>query len=499
MQFIGGEIFLRRLNSCAILLVLFFLALIPISYSDPAGTDQYYYSQSAKPINGKTDISQITKDDLAKQMSHNMFSLDFAWALVAGFLVMFMQAGFALVEAGFCRKKNAHHVFLMNFLVYPIAGFAFFVIGFALMMGGSNLFPPLNHAFSLGNWNLFGLKGALLAGATYDVGVIMLFLFQLVFMDTAATIVTGAMAERWKFSAFIIFSLFMGGVIYPIVGAWAWGGGWLSQLSNLGLGTGYKDFAGSGVVHMVGGFAGLVGAWYLGPRIGKYGKDNKPKLFRAHNLGYVIVGTFILAFGWFGFNAGSTLASTDLRISVIAVNTMLASFTGAFAAILLAKLKAKVWDGGMAANGMLAGLVAITAPSAFVNPLSASIIGLLAGILVYVSVWFFDYIAKIDDPVGAISVHGICGVWGVLSVGIFSDGSYLSVKGIIYDQTLAGGLGQLLSQIIGVAAIIIWVSLASLIFHWVSHKLTGIRVTEKEELTGLDVIVHGAPAYSDDD
>lgn len=482
-----------------LLLALFLLlALIPIVYSNATGTDEYYYSQTAKPINGKTDIAKITKDDLAKQMSHNMFSLDITWALVAGFLVMFMQTGFALVEAGFCRRKNAHHVFLMNFLVYPVAGFAFFLIGFAIMMGGSNLFPPLNQAFGIQGWNLFGLKGALLAGAAYDVGVIMLFLFQLVFMDTAATIVTGAMAERWKFSAFIIFSIFMGGIIYPVVGAWAWGGGWLSQLSNIGLGTGYKDFAGSGVVHMVGGFAGLVGAWYLGPRVGKY-KSGKPKMFRAHNLGFVIVGTFILAFGWFGFNAGSTLASTDLRISVIGVNTMLAGFTGALTAILLAKLKAKTWDGGMAANGMLAGLVAITAPSAFVNPLSACIIGLIAGILVYISVWFFEWIAKIDDPVGAISVHGIGGVWGVLSVGIFSDGTYLGVKGILYDQTLAGGLGQLISQFIGVFAIIAWVSVASLIFHWLSNKIVGIRVTERDELTGLDVTVHGTPAYNDDD
>ena len=483
-----------------VFIILFLLlALMPIAYSDPAGTGDYYYSQSAKPINGKTDIAQVTKDDLAKQMSHNMFSLDFTWTLVAGFLVMFMQAGFALVEAGFCRKKNAHHIFLMNFLVYPIAGFAFFIVGFAIMMGGSNIYPALNHAFSVHGWNLFGLKGVLLAGAAYDVGVMTLFLFQLVFMDTAATIVTGAMAERWKFSAFIIFSLFMGGIIYPVIGAWAWGGGWLSQLSNLGLGTGYKDFAGSGVVHMVGGFAGLAGAWYIGARIGKYSKDGKPKMFKAHNMGFVIVGAFILAFGWFGFNPGSTLASTDLRISVIAVNTMLASFTGALSAIWLAKYKTKAWDGGMAANGLLAGLVAITAPSGFVNPLSASIIGAVAGVLVYTSVWFFEWIAKIDDPVGAISVHGICGAWGVLSVGIFSDGSYLSVKGILYDLTLAGGLGQLISQVIGVVAIVVWVSVASLAFHWLSDKLTGIRVTDKEELTGLDVTVHGMPAYNDDE
>jgi Amt family ammonium transporter len=489
-------------NPRMVLLALPFLLilLIPFAYSNPTGTDDFYYSPSSKPINGKTELAQITKDDLAKQMSHNMFSLDFTWVLLAGFLVMFMQTGFSLVEAGFCRRKNAHHVFLMNFLVYPVAGFAFFLIGFAIMMGGSNLFPSLNQSLGIGGWNLFGMKGALLAGASYDVGVFMLFLFQLVFMDTAATIVTGAMAERWKFSAFIIFSLFMGGIIYPVIGAWAWGNGWLSQLSTVGLGTGYKDFAGSGVVHMVGGFAGLVGAWYLGPRIGKYGKDNKPKMFRAHNLGFVIVGTFILAFGWFGFNAGSTLASTDLRISIVAVNTMLASFTGAISAILISKFYTKAWwDGGMAANGMLAGLVAITAPSAFVNPLSASIIGLVAGILVFYSVWFFDWIAKIDDPVGAISVHGICGIWGVLSVGIFSDGTYLGVKGLLYDTTLAGGLGQLLSQVIGIFSIIIWVSIASFACHWLSHKLAGIRVTKEEELTGLDVTVHGAPAYSDDD
>lgn len=479
------------------------LSILPLALGvetgDPTGTSDYYSSPAAKPINGKTEIGKVTQLDLAKQMSHNMYSIDFMWTLFAGFLVMFMQTGFALVEAGFCRWKNAHHVFLMNFLVYPVAGFAFFVLGFALMMGGSNLFPPLNHAFGIGGWNLFGLRGMFLGGAAYDVGVVMLFLFQLVFMDTAATIVTGAMAERWKFSAFIIFSLFMGGIIYPIVGAWAWGGGWLSQLGFVGLGAGYKDFAGSGVVHMVGGFAALVGAWYLGPRIGKYDATGKPKTFKPHHLGYVIAGTFILAFGWFGFNAGSSLAATDLRIGIVAVNTMLASFTGALATVFLAKWKSGTWDGGWGANGMLAGLVAITAPSAYVNPISACVIGFIAGILVYYAVWFFDWIVKIDDPVGAISVHGMCGLLGVLSVGIFSDGTYQGVKGVLYDVTMTGGLGQFVSQVIGALAIIIWVSGSALFFHWLSDKLVGIRISEQEERTGLDVTVHGIAAYNDDD
>jgi ammonium transporter, Amt family len=473
--------------------------VIPSAYSNPTGTDDYYYSQAAKPINGKTNIADVTTTDLARQVSHNMFSIDMSWTLIAAFLVMFMQTGFALVEAGFCRKKNAHHIFIMNFLVYPIAGFAFFMIGFAIMMGGSNLFPALNQALHLGSWNLLGLKGAMLAGTTYDVGIIMLFLFQLVFMDTAATIVTGSMAERWKFTAFIIFSLFMGAVIYPVVGAWAWGGGWLSQLGNIGLGTGYKDFAGSGVVHMVGGLAALVGAWYLGPRIGKYGKDGKPRLFKPHNLAFVLAGTFILAFGWFGFNAGSTLGATDLRISVVAVNTMIASFTGAFMAVLLSKIRDKHWDGGMAANGMLAGLVAITAPCAFVNPTMAAVIGFIAGAIVYFSVWFYDWKAKIDDPVGAISVHGMCGMFGVLSVGIFSDGSYLGVKGILYDMTMAGGLGQLLSQLIGIVAIATWVIITAYVFHWITDKLVGIRVSRDEEVIGLDETIHGMPAYNDDE
>lgn len=489
----------KALSFAALAIVIALFFIIPFAGANPTGTDDFYYSQSSKPINGQTELEKVTTKDLAKQVSHNMFSIDMTWTLIAGFLVMFMQAGFSLVEAGFCRRKNAHHVFLMNFLVYPVAGFAFFVIGFAIMMGGSNLYPSLNRAFSIGSWNFFGMNGAMLAGASYDVGVIMLFLFQLVFMDTAATIVTGSMAERWKFSAFIIFSIFMGAIIYPVIGAWAWGGGWLSQLGKIGLGTGYKDFAGSGVVHMVGGFAALVGAWYLGARIGKFDKNGKPRLIKPHSLAYVMVGTFILAFGWFGFNAGSTLAATDLRISVVAVNTMIASFTGAIAAVTIMKLKDKLWDGGMAANGMLAGLVAITAPSGFVNPLSSAIIGLIAGVIVYYGVWFFDWIAKIDDPVGAISVHGFCGLWGVISVGIFSDGSYLGVKGVIYDMTMAGGFGQLLSQLIGAVSIIVWVCLASLLFHWISDKIVGIRVTEKEELTGLDVTVHGVPAYNDDD
>src|SRR3989339_313052 len=300
--------------------------------------------------------------------------------LAAVFLVMFMQAGFAMVETGFTRAKNVAHTMGMNFFVYVIGMLGFWICGFAFMFGGVGGIGALGGTpglTSMVSFTLFGktfevlgYSGFFLNGAVYDVGVFALFLFQMVFMDTTATIPTGSMAERWKFTSFIFFAFFISMFVYPIYGNWGLGGGWLADLGvNFSLGHGHVDFAGSSVVHLVGGVAALAGAIVIGPRIGKYTKAGKSQAIPGHNIPMAIVGTFILAFGWFGFNGGSTLAATDLRISIIAVNTMLAGFTGAFGALLLAKLKSKVWDGVMSANGMLAGLVAITAPSAFVNPL----------------------------------------------------------------------------------------------------------------------------------
>ena len=308
---------------------------------------------------------------------------------------------------------------------------------------------------------LFGLKGFFLSGDTYDVGVFTLFLFQMVFMDTAVTIPTGAMAERWKWSSFCLFALFMGAFVYPLFANWVWGGGWLATLgSNFGLGHGHVDFAGSSVVHMVGGVAAMAGAIVLGPRIGKFTASGTPVAIPGHDIPMAITGTFILAFGWFGFNPGSTLAGGDLRIGVVAVNTMMAGTAGALTAMCFVWSRFGKPDPGMMVNGMLAGLVAITAPCAFVNSVSAVIIGGIAGILVVAAVLFIERTLKIDDPVGAIAVHGVNGAWGVLSLGLFADGTYGdgwngvpgTVKGLFY-----GDASQFAAQCVGTLTCIVWV------------------------------------------
>jgi Amt family ammonium transporter len=373
---------------------------------------------------------------LSDSVGHNRVAVNFMWTLITGFLVMFMQAGFALVETGLCRAKNAGHTMAMNFMIYPMGMLGFYVCGFAFMFGGlggigtMGGYAGLNHEIT---WNIFGhpfgilgWKGFMLQGAGYDTAAFALFLFQMVFMDTTATIPTGAAAERWKFSAFMIYGCCIGTIMYPLFGNWVWGGGWLSQLgTNFGLGHGHVDFAGSSVVHMQGGVIGFIFAWLIKPRYGKYDKTGKlVHPIMPHNIPFVMLGTFILAFGWFGFNPGSTLAGTDLRIAVVAVNTMLASATGALAATLwMWWFKTKKPDPSMMCNGMLAGLVAITAPCAFVSAGGAALIGLISGILVVEAVFFFDRIG-IDDCVGALSVHGVNGAWGCLSIGLFADGTY---------------------------------------------------------------------------
>ncbi len=317
-------------------------------------------------------------------------ALNIVWTLVTGFLVMFMQAGFALVETGLTRAKNVAHTMGMNFLVYSIGIIGFWALGFGLQMGGVGALSTFGNDATLSSemvihiagreFGLFGMRGFFLSPAVYTAPVAALFLFQMVFMDTTATIPTGAMAERWKFTSFVIFSFVISTIIYPIYANWVWGGGWLSQLGhNFGLGHGHVDFAGSSVVHMVGGVAALVGAKMMGPRIGKYSTDGKAQPIPGHNIPMAVLGTFILAFGWFGFNPGSTLSGTDTHIAVIAVNTMLASATGAFGAYLYMKFRFDTPDVSMMCNGMLAGLVAITAPCAFVTAPAAMFIGLVAG------------------------------------------------------------------------------------------------------------------------
>jgi len=457
----------------------------------------------------------LTIADVINQVGQNKIAINFVWTLVAGFLVMFMQAGFALVETGLCRAKNANHTMMMNFVVYAVGMLAYWLIGFPLQMGGvgavANLggTPPLNaeHTITLFGkaFGIFGKNGFFLTqGGTYDVGVMVLFLFHMVFMDTALTIVTGSCAERWKFAAFIVSSFLMGAFTYPLFANWAWGGGWLANLgTNFGLGKGYCDFAGSGVVHAVGGLSALAMSILLGPRIGKYTRQGKPNVIPGHDIVLVLAGCFILAFGWFGFNPGSTLGASgngNLRIGSIAVNTMLAGMAGSLSAMLYMWIRYGKPDASMSGNGLLAGLVAITAPSGFVNTVGATMIGLVAGVLVCLSVEFVDRVLKVDDPVGAISVHGANGLWGVISVGLFADGksnyggSWNGVNGSV-TGLFYGDASQLVAQLIGVATLIGFVFTLTFVLNLVVEFVVGQRVSAKAELEGLDLPEIGALGY----
>jgi Amt family ammonium transporter len=437
-------------------------------------------------------------------------ALNIVWTLVTGFLVMFMQAGFALVETGLTRAKNVAHTMGMNFLVYAIGIIGFWALGFGLQMGGVGALSTFGNDPTLSSeavvqiggkaFGLFGMRGFFLSPAVYTAPVAALFLFQMVFMDTAATIPTGAMAERWKFTSFVLYSFVMSTLIYPIYANWVWGGGWLSQLgTNFHLGHGHVDFAGSSVVHMVGGVAALVGAKMMGPRIGKYTPGGKAVPIPGHNIPMAVLGTFILAFGWFGFNPGSTLSGTDTHIAVIAVNTMLASATGAFGAYLYMMFRFGTPDVSMLCNGMLAGLVAITAPCAFVTAPAAVFIGLVAGVLVVASAMFIENVLKIDDPVGASSVHGTCGAWGIISLGLFADGRYGdgwngvpgTVRGLFY-----GDAGQLGAECIGILANVLWVGAVTYVALKILGGVVGNRVSRETEQLGLDVPEMGMEGYS---
>jgi Amt family ammonium transporter len=471
---------------------------------DPSGTATGGIGDVTAKEAGKPTLVEI-----AETAGHNKVAINMMWTLLTGFLVMFMQAGFALAESGFTRAKNVGHTMMMNFMVYAIGMTGYWIMGFALHMGGLGALSTLggtgvlDSEFTISlfgkDFGLFGMKGFFLAGSTYDVAVFSLFLFQMVFMDTAATIPTGAMAERWKFSSFVIYGFFISMISYPLFANWVWGGGWLSQLGkNFGLGHGHVDFAGSSVVHMVGGVTALAGAMVLGPRIGKYNKDGSANAIPGHNIPMAALGCFILAFGWFGFNPGSTLAGTDLRIAVVAVNTMLASASGAIVAMLYMWNVYGKPDPSMMINGMLAGLVAITAPCAFVSSFWAFVIGAVAGLLVCWSVFYVERTLKVDDPVGAISVHGTCGAWGVLSLGLFSDGTYGdgfngvdgTVRGLFY-----GGASQLVAQVIGTLTCFVFIFVASWVFFKVMDAVLGMRVSAEVELEGLDVPEMGGHGY----
>jgi Amt family ammonium transporter len=449
---------------------------------------------------------------MASQLAETRVALNIVWTLLTGFLVMFMQAGFALVETGLTRAKNAGHTMAMNFLVYAIGIIGYWAVGFALQMGGVGPLatfgddPTLSHELvvSIGGkeFGLFGLRGFFLTPDLVTPGVAALFLFQLVFMDTAATIPTGAGAERWKFSSFVFFSFLGSAIIYPVYANWVWGGGWLSTLGrNFGLGHGHVDFAGSSVVHMCGGVMAFVVAKQLGARRGKYGPNGEARPIPGHSLPLVVLGTFVLAFGWFGFNAGSTLAGGDARIAVIAVNTMLASGAGAVSAYAFTKVRFGAPDLSMLCNGMLAGLVAITAPCAFVTQPAAVFIGASAGVLVIGSALFVEQTLKVDDPVGAISVHGTCGAWGIVCLGLFADGRYGEgfngvsggVRGLLY-----GDPGQLVASCIGIVASVVWVGTASFAAMRMTDAFVGNRSDARDEHVGLDVSEMGGPGYAPD-
>src|SRR5882724_3025263 len=503
-------------------------------WPDPTGTNSGVWATPAG--DGKGDIPEkLSAQDVYDRMAHNLFSVNFVWALVAGFLVMFMQAGFMLVETGLCRAKNSSHTAAMNLMIYPLGGLGFWIYGFAIGWGNwwNGPVPPgwfaslgpglsvLNGGWGLGaavdaagkatgafTYGLIGTTGWFLTGVANDVAVMVLFFFMMVFMDTTATIPTGALAERWAWKNFVLYGFWVA-LPYCIYANWLWGGGWLAQGGiNWGLGHGAVDFAGSGVVHGMGGIIGLAGAIVIGPRIGKY-INGKPQAMPAHNLVIVCLGTFILAFGWFGFNPGSTLAGTDLRISFVVVNTLLASATAPIASMLTMWWKGMKPDPSMLCNGMLAGLVAITAPCAFVNPMGAAIIGAVAGILVVYAVFFFDNMG-VDDPVGAISVHGINGLWGVISVGIFATGEYgAGWNGVVRDAMvkaygsdgvrgiLYGDPSQLIMQLIDASVVAIFGFAMAFVWFKLSNLITPIRVSEETEIEGLDVPEMGAHGYPD--
>jgi Amt family ammonium transporter len=410
--------------------------------------------------------------------------VNMAWTLIAGFLVFFMQLGFAFLGAGLIRSKNTMNYMTKSFLDFCIASLGFWAFGFALMFGGSALWPGLDE----GN-KIIGFSGFFLAGEGYDVSTMAGWFFQMVFAATAATIVAGAVAERMKITAYLAYSFIIGALIYPIYGHWVWGGGWLSTL-DIGGTVGARDFAGSGVVHAVGGLAALVGAWMVGPRIGKFNANGTPNLIKGHNLPYVAIGTFILFFGWFGFNPGSTLAATDLRIAAIAVNTFLAGATGAVVAMYWTFARTGKADLVMACNGALAGLVGITAPCAYVAPWAAVVIGAAAVPVMLGAAYFVERVLKVDDVVGAVPVHAGAGLWGLLAVGIFADGTYGGVSGLV-----DGNASQIVLQIVDIVTVVVWTTVTAFLTFFLIKKTMGLRASKEEEISGLDVPEHGTEAY----
>jgi Amt family ammonium transporter len=415
----------------------------------------------------------------------NAHAIDTVWMLVAAFLVFFMQPGFAMVEAGFTRAKNACNIIMKNLMDFSVGSIAYWAVGFGLMFGADSM-------------GLFGTDGFFLSAGdpstTEGLWQIAFWMFQVVFAATAATIVSGAMAERTKFVGYLAYSAVISALIYPVVGHWIWGGGFLAEL-------GMVDFAGSTVVHSVGGWAALVGAIVLGPREGKYSRNGSETTSRAlpgHNIPLAALGVFILWFGWFGFNAGSTTSGTNLAIGTIAVTTNLAAAAGAISAMLTIWALEGKPDASMALNGGLAGLVGITAGCSVVSPGGAIIIGLLAGTVVVLSVLFIDKKLHIDDPVGAVSVHGVCGALGTLCVGLFASPAYAQSAGMgdVAGLFYGGGFGLLGIQAVGVLSVLGWVAATATVMFLAIQATIGLRVTRDEELRGLDIGEHGMEAYA---
>ncbi|MCS7323790.1 MAG: ammonium transporter [Thermoflexales bacterium] len=413
--------------------------------------------------------------------------IDTMWMLVTAFLVFFMQAGFALVEAGLTRAKNASNIMMKNVMDFVMGSLAYWAVGYGLMFGTVQ-----------SGW--FGTSNFFVGTGGSDIGnapMLAFWLFQLVFAGTAATIVSGAMAERTKFSAYLIYSIVISALIYPIFGHWVWGTGWLWTLGDsTGLvpGGGFRDFAGSTVVHSVGGWAALMGTLALGPRIGRFNKDGSANAIPGHSVTLFGLGVFILWLGWFGFNPGSQLAMYGANadaVALVAANTNLAAAAGAAAAVIYGYLTARKANVGAAFNGVLAGLVAITAPCAYVTPLDSVIIGAVGGVVMMVFGTVLEKL-RIDDPVGAIPVHLVSGAWGTLALGLF--GSLNGVTGLFHG----GGFGQLIIQLIGVIACGVWTAATTGILFFLIKKTIGLRVSAEEEVQGLDAMEHGMIAYPQD-
>ena len=436
-------------------------------------------------------VSQEALDALKTAMAVGM---DTVWVLFAAFLVFFMNLGFAMVESGLARAKNTVNILAKNFIVFAIASLSFYAIGWGLMFGNGNSFMGIKGLFFVGGADSSpaigeAYRGAYSAISWTGVPLWAKFFFQLVFAGTAATIVSGAVAERIKFSSFIFFSFILVGIMYPLTGHWIWGGGWLASL-------GMFDFAGSTVVHSVGGWSALAGVLLLGPRLGKYRADGSVNPIFGHNMSLVTLGGLILWFGWFGFNPGSTMAVGDgSAIAHIAVTTNSAAAAAILSSTFMSWILQKKPDLSMIINGALAGLVAITAPCAFVSVGSSIIIGLIAGVLVVLSVMMFDRL-KIDDPVGALSVHLVNGIFGTLAVGLFArDGitGTATGNGLFYG----GGLKLLGAQAVGVVAVGAFTFVAALVVWYLIRLVMGMRVSREEEIAGLDLGEHGMKAYPD--